>query len=217
MLTTLAYLPWPAAAPYLAAVFILSYLVGAIPFGFLFGYLAGAGDVRQIGSGNIGATNVLRTGKKWAAFATLICDAGKGAFAVFMAGFYAGDVFAAAAGLGVFLGHVFPVWLSFKGGKGVATFLGIVLALFWPIGLLACASWLMTAMIFRISSLAALVTAAMTPLYFLFWFNLEFWNAEREMLLYAILAAVLAGLIAFAHRANIVRLITGREPRIGAR
>lgn len=205
--------------PYLLADFLVAYLLGSIPFGMVFAWLAGAGDVRKIGSGNIGATNVLRTGKTWAAAATLLCDAGKGAGAVLLAryltGEYVGGIFAAVAGLGAFLGHVFPVWLRFKGGKGVATFIGVTLALFWPVGLLSCISWITAARVFRISSLAALVAALMTPFYFVFWYDLNFWNAEREMLLYALLAMVLAVLIIFTHRANIVRLFRGQEPKIG--
>jgi glycerol-3-phosphate acyltransferase PlsY len=219
VLATLAFVDW-STAPYLLADFVLAYLIGSIPFGVIFAWLAGAGDVRKIGSGNIGATNVLRTGKKWAAAATLLCDAGKGAAAVLLArhvsGEIAGGAFAATAGLGAFLGHLFPLWLGFKGGKGVATFLGVTLALFWPVGVLACGSWLIAALAFRISSLAALVAAAMTPLYFLFWYDLAFWSAEREMLLFALLAVVMAMLIFFTHRANIGRLAHNREPRIGS-
>ena len=205
--------------PYLLAAFVLAYLLGSIPFGVIFAWASGAGDVRKIGSGNIGATNVLRTGKKWAAGATLICDMGKGAAAVLIAryytGEYAGGVFAATAGLGAFLGHIFPIWLKFKGGKGVATFIGVALALFWPVGLLTCISWLTVAMVLRISSLAALAAALLTPFYFVFWYDFDFWNAGREMLLYALLAAVLAALIFLTHRANIARLIRGQEPKIG--
>ena len=220
MLTTLAFVGWPMT-PYLAVDFVLAYLLGSIPFGVIFAWAAGAGDVRKIGSGNIGATNVLRTGRKWAAAATLVCDIGKGAVPVLLAryytGEYAGGVFVAAAGLGAVFGHVFPIWLKFKGGKGVATFIGVTLALFWPVGLFTCLSWATVANVTRFSSLAALFAAFMTPFYFLFWFNLNFWNAEQEMLLYAVLATLLAALIFFTHRANIVRLLHGQEPKIGQR
>src|SRR6266852_729539 len=124
MIETLALVPWETARPYIIATLVCSYLLGSIPFGLIFAWLAGAGDVRKIGSGNIGATNVLRTGKRWAAVLTLLFDAGKGAVAVLVAQALYGDVAAAFAGLGAFLGHLFPVWLGFKGGKGVATFLG---------------------------------------------------------------------------------------------
>ena len=225
MLSSLAYVPWADMAPYLGAMFFIAYVLGSIPFGVIFGFLAGAGDVRKLGSGNIGATNVLRTGKKWAAAATLLCDAAKGIAAVLIGFLYAqytlgvrGDVFAVAAALGAFTGHVFPVWLGFRGGKGVATFIGITLALFWPVGVLTCASWLTAALVFRISSLAALIAALATPFYFVFWYaeGFELWPG-RDMLLYGFASALLALLIFFTHRANIRRLISGTEPRIGAR
>ncbi|HEX3944532.1 MAG TPA: glycerol-3-phosphate 1-O-acyltransferase PlsY [Rhizomicrobium sp.] len=180
------------------------YLLGSIPFGLIFSWLAGAGDVRTIGSGNIGATNVLRTGKHWAAAATLICDAGKGAVAVIIARLY-GSELAVLAGMGAFFGHVFPVWLKFRGGKGVATFLGVMISLDWRIGLLAAAAWLVAAALFRISSLSALIAAAATPIFF----------ALLHESMIAIAAAVLALFIFFTHRANIARLTRGEEPRIG--
>lgn len=183
---------------------MFGYLLGSIPFGIVFSWLAGAGDIRKIGSGNIGATNVLRTGKKWAAAATLICDAGKGAVAVLVAGMYGIDC-AVLAGIGAFFGHLFPLWLRFKGGKGVATFLGIALALYWPVGLLAMATWLAAAAIWRFSSLSALIAAAATPVYF----------AAFGHSLFAIASLVLALLIAVTHRENIARLARGQEPRIG--
>ena len=216
MLTSLAYMPWREAAPYLLLFALIGYFIGSIPFGVMFAKAAGAGDPRKIGSGNIGATNVLRTGRKWAAAATLVCDMGKGAVAVFLGRELIGEPFAVIAALGAFLGHLFPVWLHFKGGKGVATFIGITLALFWPIGLLTCVSWLSMTVAFRISSLAALAAATVTPLYFLFWYDFDFWHAGREMLLFAMLEFILAVLIFFAHRGNIARLIAGREPRIGS-
>jgi glycerol-3-phosphate acyltransferase PlsY len=184
----------------------LGYLLGSIPFGLIFGWLAGAGDVRNIGSGNIGATNVLRTGRRWAAAATLICDGAKGAVTVLIAARFA-EALAVAAGVGAFLGHVFPVWLKFRGGKGVATFFGVVFALDWRIGLLASLTWFLTAALFRVSSLAALVAAALTPVYFLF----------RENLVLALTAALFAILIFLKHRSNIARLVNGDEPRIGGK
>jgi glycerol-3-phosphate acyltransferase PlsY len=197
---------WPAHGPIFAAAGVFGYLLGSIPFGLLFSWLAGAGDVRKIGSGNIGATNVLRTGKRWAAAATLICDAGKGAAAVLLAqNFQRGDA-ALFAGLGAFLGHLFPIWLGFRGGKGVATFLGVTLAIDWRVGLLALATWLAVAVLSRMSSLSALVAAALTPLYL----------ALFHEPLKAMFALVLALLIFAMHRANIGRIARGQEPRIGA-
>jgi len=206
MIETLALVPWETAWPYFLATLFLSYLVGSIPFGLIFGWLAGAGDIRKIGSGNIGATNVLRTGRRWAAAATLICDGLKGALAVIVAENYLHiSVFPVTAGLGAFLGHLYPVWLGFRGGKGVATFIGITFALSWPIALLTCASWLAVARTFRYSSLAALVSAAATPVYFYLF----------GTTLFALLELVLAMFIVFSHRANIVRLVRGEEPTIG--
>jgi glycerol-3-phosphate acyltransferase PlsY len=196
-------LPLVAALEALA----LGYLLGSIPFGLLFAWLSGAGDVRKIGSGNIGATNVLRTGKKWAAAATLICDGAKGAAAVLLARHFlapGAEIFAALAAV---LGHLFPVWLRFKGGKGVATFLGVCLALYWPVGLAVCATWLLAAFVGRISSLSALIAIALSPVYF-------FALGQRD---YAPLALVLAVLIFFMHRENIRRLLSGEEPRIGSK
>ena len=188
------------------AALALGYLLGSIPFGLFFAYLSGAGDVRKIGSGNIGATNVLRTGKKWAAAATLFCDGAKGAAAVLLAQHFLApgtEIFAALAAI---VGHNFPVWLRFKGGKGVATFLGISLALCWQAGVAVAATWLVVAVIARISSLSALAALALSPLYF-------FLFGARD---YTPLALVLAALIFFMHRDNIRRLLRGEEPRIGA-
>ena len=185
----------------------LGYLLGSIPFGLIFAYLSGAGDVRKIGSGNIGATNVLRTGKKWAAAATLLCDGLKGAAAVLLAREFLPpgcEIFAALAAV---LGHLFPVWLGFKGGKGVATFLGVTIALYWPAGLCVAATWLLAALVWRISSLSALIAIALSPVYFYL-----FGRAA-----YAPLAALLAVLIFFMHRDNIRRLLNGEEPRIGSK
>jgi acyl phosphate:glycerol-3-phosphate acyltransferase len=187
-----------------AAALLFGYLLGSIPFGLIFGWLAGAGDVRRIGSGNIGATNVLRTGKKWAAAATLACDAGKGIVAVLVVRLY-GIEFAALAAVGAFLGHVFPVWLRFRGGKGFATFLGIAYALDWRVGLVTSATWLAVAAVWRISSLSTLIAAAATPIYFALF-------GEK---LFAIPALLLALLSVVTHRTNITRLTRGEEPRIG--
>lgn len=187
-----------------AAALLFGYLLGSIPFGLIFGWLAGAGDVRNLGSGNIGATNVLRTGNRWAAAATLLCDAGKGAAAVLIARIYGIDA-AMFAAIGAFLGHVFPVWLGFRGGKGVATFLGIALAFDWQIGLVSCATWVAMAALFRISSLSALIAAAATPFYFV---------AHGEYL-FAAVSLLLAVVIVLTHRENILRLLHGDEPQIG--
>jgi glycerol-3-phosphate acyltransferase PlsY len=208
MIETLGLIEWRSAAPYLIATFLGGYLLGSIPFGLLFARLAGAGDVRRIGSGNIGATNVLRTGKRWAAFATFLADAAKGAIAVIVAGHYFGiQIFPVLAGLGAFIGHCYPVWLGFRGGKGVSTFIGIMFGLAWPVALLTCATWLTIARTFRFSSLAALAAAVAAPLYFLL----------IGTSLFAVFALVLAVLVFFTHRANIARLLRGEEPRIGAR
>ena len=181
------------------------YLLGSIPFGVVITRALGLGDLRAIGSGNIGATNVLRTGNKGAALATLLLDSGKGVFAVLIARWLGGGDAALAAGAAAFLGHLFPVWLGFRGGKGVATFLGTTLALFWPVGLIACGLWLLTAAISRISSLSALVAATGAPVMALV-FGLRGLAAAT---------AFMAALIVVRHRANIQRLLAGTEPRIG--
>jgi glycerol-3-phosphate acyltransferase PlsY len=188
----------------MAAGLALGYLLGSIPFGLFFAFLSGAGDVRKIGSGNIGATNVLRTGKRWAAAATLLCDAAKGATAVlltrhFLTGY---ETFAAA---GAVLGHMFPVWLKFKGGKGVATYLGVCFALYWPVGVLVAATWLVAAFIWRISSLSALIAITLSSGYFLLF----------GLYSYAALALPLSLLVFWMHRENIRRLMRDEEPRIG--
>ena len=182
----------------------IGYLLGAIPFGLILTRMAGHGDIRQIGSGNIGATNVLRTGNKGLAAVTLLLDGAKGALAVLL---FAGiDANAALlAGLAAVVGHNFPVWLRFKGGKGVATSLGVLLAAAWPVGLLTCVTWLAAAFLTRISSLAALIGLAASPLFAL-------WLADGPT---AGLAAVLAVLGALRHHENIRRLLKGEEPRIG--
>lgn len=184
---------------------VFGYLLGSVPFGLVMARLFGLGDLRRIGSGNIGATNVLRTGNRLAAFLTLVLDSGKGALAVLIAGWLAGEDQRQIAGLFAFLGHLYPVWLRFRGGKGVATFLGTLLALSFPVGLGACLTWLVTAALFRISSLAALAAAATAPL----------WAAATGYSDGVVLCVVFALLIFWTHRANIGRLRRGEEPRIG--
>ena len=184
---------------------VLGYLIGSVPFGILVTRAMGLGDVRKIGSGNIGATNVLRTGNKGAAAATLLLDGGKGAVAVLLARAFAGEDAAQLAGLAAFLGHCFPVWLRFKGGKGVATFLGIVLALAWPVGLAACATWAFTAAVSRWSSMAALMAAGFSPV----------WAVMLGQGQVMVLTLLLAVLVYARHSANIARLRAGTEPKIG--
>jgi glycerol-3-phosphate acyltransferase PlsY len=196
-------------------VAVAGYLLGSIPFGVILTRAAGTGDVRNIGSGNIGATNVLRTGRKDLALATLILDAGKGAVALLLARHLLGSEAAGAvAGGAAFLGHLFPIWLGFKGGKGVATFFGLILAAAWPLGLLAAATWLLVAVLLRFSSLAALVAAAATPLYALLPLPALGLPAAPPILLLAVFTAVL---IYIRHHENIARLLKGQEPRIGAK
>lgn len=195
------------SAPYYAMALAFGYLLGSIPFGLVFTRMAGLGDIRSVGSGNIGATNVLRTGNRWVAAATLIADGAKGAVAVLIARYVAGDTMAVLAGTAAFVGHIFPVWLGFKGGKGVATFLGLTLALSFPIGLAACATWLVTAAVTRISSLSALVAAALAPVYF--WFA-DYWLIIPFAVFYA-------ALIFIRHKDNIQRILAGEEPGIGAK
>jgi len=197
----------PVPFPFVLEALVLGYLLGSIPFGLFFSYASGAGDVRKIGSGNIGATNVLRTGKKWAAAATLLCDGFKGAAAVLLAWEFLPPGCETFAALAAVLGHIFPVWLGFKGGKGVATFLGVTIALYWPAGLAVAATWLLAALVWRISSLSALIAIALSPLYFYVFGHPA----------YAPLAALLAVLIFFMHRENIRRLLQGEEPRIGSK
>ncbi|MGV6887642.1 glycerol-3-phosphate 1-O-acyltransferase PlsY [Rhodophyticola sp. SM2404] len=196
-----------AAPAILALVALGGYLLGSVPFGLVMARLFGLGDIRQIGSGNIGATNVLRTGNKLAAFLTLILDAGKGGIAVLAARALVGEDAAQLAGFAAFLGHCFPVFLGFKGGKGVATFLGTLLALFWPAGVAACLTWAAMAGAFRISSLAALVAAISAPI----------WISVLGMPQASLVSVLLAVLIFIRHRANITRLLAGQEPRIGKR
>jgi len=199
-------LPALESAPaILALVAVLAYLLGSIPFGVVITRALGLGELRAIGSGNIGATNVLRTGNKGAAAATLLLDAAKGGVAVLIARALTAEDGAQVAALAAFLGHLFPVWLGFRGGKGVATHLGTLIALAWPAGLLACATWIVVAAVSRISSLSALVAVAAAPL----------WLALTGRAEAAALAIALAGLVWLRHRANIARLLAGTEPRIG--
>jgi acyl phosphate:glycerol-3-phosphate acyltransferase len=189
----------------LGVVGLLAYLLGSVPFGVVMARLFGLGDLRQIGSGNIGATNVLRTGNKTAAFLTLVLDAAKGGIAVLIAGALLGADAAQAAGLAAFLGHCYPVFLGFKGGKGVSTFLGTLLALSLPVGLAACATWAVVAALSRISSLSALMAAASAPI----------WALVLGLPDAVALLIALAVVIGLRHEGNIRRLIAGSEPRIG--
>ena len=189
----------------LAIVAALAYLLGSVPFGILLTRALGLGDLRQIGSGNIGATNVLRTGNKAAAAATLLLDAAKGGVAVLLARALVAEDAAQLAGLSAFLGHLFPVFLNFKGGKGVATFLGTLLALAWPVGVACCATWLVVAVLSRISSLSALVAAGSST----------FWMLGLGHGRLMILGVILTLLVYWRHAANIARLKAGTEPKIG--
>jgi glycerol-3-phosphate acyltransferase PlsY len=192
--------------PIILACLLGGYLLGSIPFGVIATRLGGAGDLRAIGSGNIGATNVLRTGRKDLAALTLIGDVGKGVVAVLIARALWGDTAGALAGGAAFLGHLFPVWLKFQGGKGVATFFGIMLAVAWPVGVLAALTWIAVAIVLRLSSLSALVAAACAPLY-------AFATDQPPAVI--ALAAVTGVLIFVRHATNIQRLLKGQEPRIG--
>jgi len=192
---------------FLPVAFVIGYLLGSIPFGLVLTKLAGTADLRSVGSGNIGATNVLRTGRKGLAAATLLLDMLKGTAAVIISGYFGGPNAAMLAALGAFLGHLFPVWLKFRGGKGVAVYIGVLLGLFWPAAIVFCAVWLATAFTSRYSSLAALVASFVTPL-FLWWFG----HAAL-----ASLCAVLTLLLFYMHRENIRRLQAGTEGRIGQR
>ncbi len=193
-------------APPLAYLLVamLAYLLGSIPFGLVLTRLAGHGDIRRIGSGNIGATNVLRTGSKGLAAATLLLDAGKGALAVLVAARWGAEM-AAVAALAAFLGHLFPVWLGFRGGKGVATSGGILLAYSWPVGLAAAVTWLVVAATTRYSSLAALTACALAPIYA--------WLLSRDTLTTAVVLA-LSAVVVVRHHANIGRLLRGEEGKI---
>jgi glycerol-3-phosphate acyltransferase PlsY len=195
-------MPFDALLP---IAFVLGYLLGSIPFGLVLTRLAGTQDLRSIGSGSIGTTNVLRTGRKDLAAATLIGDMLKGTIAVIIAGYFGGPDAAMLAALGAFLGHLFPVWLKFRGGKGVAVYIGVLLGLLWPAALLFCLIWLAVAVITRYSSLSALIASLVTPI-LLWWFG---------QLALAALFAVLTLLVFFVHRENIKRLLAGTESKIG--
>ncbi|HET9160942.1 MAG TPA: glycerol-3-phosphate 1-O-acyltransferase PlsY [Caulobacteraceae bacterium] len=202
----------------IAACVLGGYLIGSISFGLIAARIGGLGDIRQIGSGNIGATNVLRSGRKDLALFTLVGDAGKGGLAILLAwllgrGSDQVGLMEALAGGAAFFGHCFPIWLRFKGGKGMATFLGVMLAAWWPAGALCCLTWLIVAAIFRISSLSALAAAALSPLFVLATKGLMFDKEPRPFWLMALFLAVL---IFIRHHQNIGRLLKGQEPRIGA-
>lgn len=198
---------WSDVWPHFLAGFAVAYLLGSIPFGVILTRIAGAGDIRRIGSGNIGATNVLRTGRKGLAALTLLLDAGKGWLAVFLAGRFHSPDMAVVACYGVFIGHLFPVWLRFRGGKGVSTSLGVLLALSWPLGLGALAIWIAVLAATRLSSLAALISSAAAPV-------VAYVFVSPQV---AEVTAVLAVLIWLRHIANIRRLLRGEESRIGNR
>lgn len=193
--------PWPVYA------FVIGYLLGSIPFGLVLTKAAGLGDVRAIGSGNIGATNVLRTGSKKLAAATLLLDGLKGTAAVLIANHYFGQMPAIIGGLGAFLGHLYPVWLKFRGGKGVATYIGVLLGLWWPSALIFAGVWLAIAFISKYSSLAGLSASVALPVVLYF-------SGRPEI---AALATIMSALLLWKHRANISRLIRGEEPKIGGK
>jgi glycerol-3-phosphate acyltransferase PlsY len=191
-------------APSVAGALAFGYLLGSIPFGLVLTKLAGTNDIRTIGSGNIGATNVLRTGRRGLAVATLLGDALKGTLAVLLASLYGRDL-ALAAAFGAFLGHLYPVWLKFQGGKGVATYIGILLALAWPVGLAFCLIWVAVAALTRYSSLSGLVASAVAPV--------ALWMLDDHRA--ALVAALLTVLLWIKHRANLQRLLRGTEGKIG--
>ena len=196
---------WSLAFPYVVAALTFGYLLGSIPFGLILTRLAGTADIRRIGSGNIGATNVLRTGRKGLAAATLACDVLKGTAAVLVLAWVWGAEAGIVAGFGAFLGHLFPVWLGFKGGKGVATYLGVLIGAAWPGALAFAAIWLACAALTRYSSLSALVASAATPA--VLWAL----GSIREAQVYVLMTV----LVWFVHRANIRRLLAGTEGKIG--
>lgn len=189
----------------LTIVAVVGYLIGAIPFGMVMARVFGLGDLRTVGSGNIGATNVLRTGNKMAAFLTLVLDAAKGGLVVLAVRALVAEDAAQLAGLGAFLGHLYPIYLGFKGGKGVATFLGTVTAVAWPVGLACCLTWLVVAALGRMSSLASLTAAAFSVM----------WALVLLQSQVTVLSAVMAVLVFICHRDNIKRLRAGTEPKIG--
>lgn len=198
---------WEYAWPYYLAALAFGYLLGSIPFGLVITRAAGLGDIRNIGSGNIGTTNVLRTGKKSLAAATLLGDALKGTVAVLIVNHLYGMEMALVTGLGAFLGHLFPVWLKFKGGKGVATYLGILLGLYWPVAIAFAVIWVGMAALFRYSSLSALTASLATPI-------LLYLFGQVQM---AEMFALMSLLLWVKHHENIGRLVTGKESKIGAK
>lgn len=219
---------WALTWPYLATALAVGYGLGAIPFGLILTRLAGMGDIRAIGSGNIGATNVLRTGNKGLAAATLALDALKGTAAVWLGSLFGPDL-AVTAGFGAFLGHLFPVWLKFRGGKGVATFLGVLLGLYWPAFVGFALVWLAVAVTFRYSSLAALVAASLVPIALLALGHNGFsraYLASFDAILplpggslwqMGVVSLVMAVMLIAKHHENIRRLLAGTESRIGAK
>jgi glycerol-3-phosphate acyltransferase PlsY len=198
---------WAYAWPYYAAALGLGYLLGSIPFGLIITRMAGLGDIRKIGSGNIGTTNVLRTGKKSLAAATLLGDALKGTVAVLLVSHFYGQEMAMVAGFGAFLGHLFPVWLKFKGGKGVATYLGILLGLSWPVGVAFALIWIAVAYLSRYSSLSALTASLASPVLLVL---LDQWQLAE-------LFGVLTLMLWAKHHENITRLFKGQESKIGSK
>jgi acyl phosphate:glycerol-3-phosphate acyltransferase len=208
--------------PYIIGAIAGGYLLGSIPFGLVLTRLAGLGDIRAIGSGNIGATNVLRTGRKDLAALTLLLDAGKGTAAVLLGDMYGPDI-AVLAAIAAFIGHLYPVWLGFKGGKGVATYIGILAGLAWPYAVLFCALWLAVAVIGRRSSLSALTAGTVTALLSWFMSSPTVWFAGNAALVSLLITrqraevvAAMTLLVFWRHRANIGRLLKGEEPKIGA-
>lgn len=197
---------WGYSWPYIFTAFLGGYSIGSVPFGLLFTKMSGLGDIRDIGSGNIGATNVLRTGKKGIAAATLFADIIKGAFAALIGNMFGPDI-AVVAALGAFLGHLFPVWLKFQGGKGVATAIGIIFALSWQVGFVTIGIWLLAALLFRYSSLAALLGAIAAPV-------AAWWLATPQLVEFF---AVITVLVWIRHHANIKRLLNGDESKIAFR
>jgi glycerol-3-phosphate acyltransferase PlsY len=194
-----------SASVWLLLAFVFGYFLGSIPFGLILTKLAGTEDLRSIGSGNIGATNVLRTGRKGLAAATLLLDMLKGTVAVAIAGHFGGPNPAMLAAIGAFVGHLFPVWLNFRGGKGVAVYIGVLIGLFWPAAVVFCVIWLATAVVSRYSSLSALVASVVTPIFL-------WWIGHAAL---AALFALLTLLLFYMHRENIRRLRAGTEGRIG--
>jgi len=206
--------------PLIRVAIVLGYLCGSIPFGLLFTRMAGLGDIRAIGSGNIGATNVLRTGNRWLALATLLADGLKATIPILIARAWWGDGAGVAVGLGAFIGHLFPLWLKFRGGKGVATYIGVLLGLYWPAGVAFCLIWLAVAWRFKYSSLSALTAATVVAIGTLI-LSVTLHTDETAPsaapdLKLGVVFLVLAALIFFTHRGNLRRLMSGTEPKIGA-